>query len=290
MSWRTVVVSTRCKLDTRMGYMVIRGEETKRVFLDEIAVLLIENPAVSLTGCLLEALVEKKVRVIFCDARRSPMAELAPCHGSYDCSRKLRIQIGWTENAKGSVWSAVIAEKIRWQAEHLAERKKQKEALLLESYIPQVEFQDQTNREGHAAKVYFNALFGMEFSRRDGHPTNAALNYGYSILLSAFSREISAAGYVTELGIHHDNVHNPFNLSSDLMEPFRVLVDREVAVLHPVEQLTKEIRLQLVNILNEQITIGGTQQTVLNGIRIYLRSVFDALEQGDPSLIRFYSL
>ena len=55
MSWRTVIITTRCKLDLKMGYKVIRGEDTKRIFLDEIAVLLIENPAVSFTGCLLEA-------------------------------------------------------------------------------------------------------------------------------------------------------------------------------------------------------------------------------------------
>jgi len=46
-----------------MGYMVVRGEETMRVFLDELAVLIIENCAVSLTGCLLSALTEKKVNV-----------------------------------------------------------------------------------------------------------------------------------------------------------------------------------------------------------------------------------
>ena len=71
MSWRTVVITTRCKLDLNMGFMVIRGEDTKRIFLDEIALLLIENPAVSLTGCLLEALTEKKIRVVFCDSKRS---------------------------------------------------------------------------------------------------------------------------------------------------------------------------------------------------------------------------
>ena len=76
MSWRTVIITSRCKLDYKMGFMVVRAEETKKIFLDEIAVLLIENPAVSLTGCLLEALVEKKIRVIFCDARRTPNAEL----------------------------------------------------------------------------------------------------------------------------------------------------------------------------------------------------------------------
>ena len=40
VSWRTVVVCSRCKLDTKMGYMVIRGEEVRRIFLDEIAVVM----------------------------------------------------------------------------------------------------------------------------------------------------------------------------------------------------------------------------------------------------------
>ena len=58
MSWRTVVITSRCKLDYKMGFMVVRAEETKKIFVDEIAVLLIENPAVSMTGCLLEALMQ----------------------------------------------------------------------------------------------------------------------------------------------------------------------------------------------------------------------------------------
>lgn len=139
MSWRIVVVSERCKLDLKMGYMVIRGEETRRIFLDEIAILMIENPAVALTGCLLEKLTEKKIRVIFCDTKRSPIAELAPLHGSHDTPRKLQQQLAWREEIKGAVWSAIIADKISKQAQLLAEKKKQKEALLLESYLPQIE-------------------------------------------------------------------------------------------------------------------------------------------------------
>lgn len=74
MSWRTVVISSRCKLDLKMGYMVVRGEEVSRVYLDEIAILLIENPAVAMTGCLLSELVERKIKVIFCDSKRTPQA------------------------------------------------------------------------------------------------------------------------------------------------------------------------------------------------------------------------
>ena len=129
----------------------------------------------------------------------------------------------------------------------------------------------------------------MEFSRKAETPVNAALNYGYSILLSAFNREISAAGYITELGLHHDNVFNHFNLSSDLMEPFRILVDRKVYDLMPKE-LDKDVRYHLIRTLNDYVEIGHTEQTVLNAIRIYLGSIFDALNQNDSELLRFYQI
>lgn len=287
MSWRTVVISSRCKLDTKMGYMVVRGEEIRRIFLDEIAVVIIENPAVAMTGCLLSELMSRKIKVIFCDNRHTPQGELVPYYGSHDASRKLRMQIAWDETVKGAVWGNIIAEKIRQQAGFLLELEKHNEAELLDSYIGQIEFQDTTNREGHAAKVYFNAVFGMDFSRRSDHPINAALNYGYSILLSAFNREIAACGYATQLGLHHGNVFNQFNLSSDLMEPFRILIDRTV-YREDMQDLSTQNKRKLANVLNEQVLINGTRQTVMAAIGIYVRSVFDALTEKDPTRIRFY--
>lgn len=289
MSWRTVVIASRCKLDYKMGFMVVRAEETKKIFLDEIAVLLIENPAVSLTGCLLEALVEKKIRVVFCDAKRTPNAELVPYYNSYDCSRKIKAQINWGDAVKGAVWSDIVAEKIRKQSDFLQDLGKDSEAELLRSYLSRIEFYDVTNREGHAAKVYFNALFGMDFTRSEENITNAALNYGYSIILSAFNREIVAQGYLTQLGIFHDNMFNHFNLSCDLMEPFRILVDRKVKELKFVD-FTSEEKHFLLNILNDTVMINHTNQTVLNSIKYYCRSVFDALNENDLSLMQFYSL
>lgn len=288
MSWRTVVISTQCKLDYKMGYLVVRGEEVKRVFLDEIAILVIENPAISFTGCLMEALTEKKIKVIFCDAKRSPVAELVPCHGSHDSSLKIRRQAAWPEEIKALVWREIVAEKIRKQADFLKTIGKEREQVLLTSYIGQVELADATNREGHAAKVYFNALFGMDFTRSAELPVNAALNYGYSLILSAFNREISCSGYLTQLGIFHDNMFNHFNLSCDLMEPFRILVDKEVYAMQP-QTFEKEEKHRLWNILNQTVMIDGSHQTVLNAIRIYSRSVFEAINDADPSKILFVS-
>ena len=157
----------------------------------------------------------------------------------------------------------------------------------MKTYVGQVELYDATNREGHAAKVYFNALFGMDFTRTEENVINAALNYGYSILLSAFNREITACGYLTQLGLCHCNLFNPYNLSCDLMEPFRVLVDRTVYA-GKYEVFSNTEKHALLNLLNEPVRVAESRQTVLNGIRLYTRSVFDALNEGDASRVKFY--
>lgn len=289
MSWRTVVISNQSKLDYKMGYMVVRGIDTRKILVDEIRNLIIENPMVSLTGCLIEVLTEKKVKVIFCDSKRNPIAELIPHHGSHDCSTKIKSQISWTDDIKSVIWQEIISEKIRKQSGYLKRLGKIKESELLNSYIGQVELLDASNREGHAAKVYFNALFGMEFTRGADIPINAALNYGYSLILSSFNREISLNGYLTQLGIFHSNMFNPFNLASDLMEPFRVIVDEVVCNNPPIHFDTSE-KHDMWNVLEQFVYIDSTKQTVSNAIKIYTKSVFDALNERDSAYIKFYSL
>ncbi len=289
MSWRTVIVSQQAKLDYKMGYMVVRGEETRRVLIDEIAILLLENPAVALTGCLIEKLVEKKVRVIFCDSTRSPTAELTPYRGSHDSSAKLRAQAVWDAETKAAVWREIVAEKIRQQYVFLLSLKKTEEAALLDTYRRQVEPGDATNREGHAAKVYFNALFGKSFTRGALDPRNAALNYGYSLILSAVNREVAVNGYLTQFGIFHDNMFNPFNLSCDLMEPFRVLVDRMVYTM-PLPSFETADKHALWKLLEQPVAIDGCRQLTANAIKIYVRSVFDAINDRDPAKLLFFEI
>lgn len=289
MSWRTVIVSSISKLDYSMGYLVIRNETTSRIHIDEISILLIENPAISITGFLLEALIEKKIKVIFCDSKRSPVSELVPHHGSHDSSAKIRIQMGWDDNTKGIIWREIVTEKVFKQAELLDDIEKKEESSLLRSYTEQVELFDKTNREGHAAKVYFNALFGMSFTRSALNPINAALNYGYGIILSSFNREISSNGYLTQLGIFHSNVFNHFNLACDFMEPFRVLVDRRVVAMKPEKFDTDEKHI-LWEMLSDTIIIDSTKQIIQNAIKIYTKSLFDAINEKDPSKIKFYTI
>ena len=280
MSWRIIVISKRAKLDLQLGYMVVRSEEVTKVVLSEISTILIESTAVSLTTSLLAELTRRKIKVIFCDEKKNPSSELISYYGSHDTSNKIRKQIAWRKNTKEAVWTEIVTEKIRKQKE-LLEIMGKEEAELLSSYLKEIVWNDTTNREGHAAKVYFNALFGLDFTRTEDNNINAALNYGYSIILSTFTREIAATGYITQLGLFHDNMFNQFNLASDLM------VDREVKQMK-LDSFEHDEKMQLVNILNQEVSIDGRIQYVNNAIKIYCKSVFDALNDDDSSLVRFY--
>lgn len=289
MSWRVVVVTGVAKLDLKMGFLVVRKESTTKIHISEIHTLIIDSTAVSITAALLNELTKRKVKVIFCDETHNPASELIPYYGSHDSSLKIKMQIGWAEAMKELVWTEIIAEKIRKQEQLLSDFERWEEASMLRGYLRELQPGDVTNREGHAAKVYFNGLFGMDFTRSEECVTNAALNYGYSLLLSVFNREISANGYLTQLGLFHDNRFNPFNLGSDLMEPFRPLVDRRVLCGEYTEFAHRE-KMELVSLLNAEVRIGGRTQRLTNAIKIYCKSCFDALNEQDVSKLQFYSL
>ena len=286
MGFRTVIVNSRAKLEFRLNFMIVRGENEKHIFIDEINTLIVQSTAVSLTAALLSELIRSGVKVIFCDEKFNPCSELVPYYGAHNTSKRYKIQMQWRDETKDEIWRLIIAQKITNQKNYLQKRGFSAEAELIGSYIPDILPGDTTNREGHSAKVYFNCLMPCGVSRRDGGFLNGCLNYGYAVLLSCFNREIVASGYLTQFGIWHDNEFNQFNLSSDLMEPFRTIVD-EVAFSLP--EGDKEFKRKMADILNFQISIDGKTTTLDLAVRTYVRSVLNALETSDPSLIIFPS-
>lgn len=290
MTWRVVTITQCAKLDLRLNHMVIRRQQdTQRVNLSELEAVVIESTMVSMTAALLVALTRKKIRVIFCDEKHNPQSELQPYFACHDCSRKVAQQMEWDEQLKGELWQQIVREKIKNQRLHLCKRTAPQEAIdLLAKYESEVEPADASHREGIAAKVYFPALFGADFSRDHNCPINAGLNYGYQMVLSIFNRELKANGYLTELGIFHNSQHNPFNFSSDLMEPFRPLVDTWVYDCGLTQFATEEKR-KMQNMLDISLMIHHRQQLLHHAIRIYVNSIARALNSGDLHEVRFFS-
>lgn len=277
MAFRTIVVKSRCKLEYSLNYLICRGEEEKRVLLDEIEILIIQNTGVSLTCALLSALIEKKVKVIFCDTQSNPQFELTPYYNHYGSYKKINQQIHFSDKIKDELWARIVYEKIKNEYRLLV-RLNRVNSKKLEIYLSEIEIGDITNKEGHAAKVYFNSLFGNSFSRDDlSNSINKYLNYGYSIIVSAINREIKMAGYLTELGIHHKGETNSFNLTYDLFEPLRTYVDSFVAKGDINDENFKDFYIKL---LSSQVRFKNSVVFLDNALHLYIQSMFSVLNNN----------
>lgn len=291
MSWRTVVITKPSKLELRLNYLVVRSiDHVEKISLTELGALVIETLQVSITGSLISALLAQEIRIIICDEHHDPQGEILPYYGCHDCSRKIQMQMGWRETTKKLLWQQIVRQKIMNQRKTLAYfcSDATDAVARLAQYETQVEIGDATHRESLAAKEYFPALLGKGFTRAAETAQNAALNYGYQIIISIFSREIKIAGYLTELGLFHDSQHNHFNLSSDLMEPWRPVVDAFVREKE-WEQFAVEEKHMMQRLVTQEVIFRGQKQSVPNAIRMYVNSVFQALNHDDISQVHFFS-
>lgn len=276
MSFRTVVITNKAKLNYKNRYLVVKKElEEKYIHLSEIDTLIIDSIAVSISFYLLKELLDNKINVMFCDEKHNPYSKLKPLNARHNSSKKILEQIKWKAKKKDALWQNIVINKIRNQMRLLKKTKSEGEDLLCE-YMDDVKIGDKTNREGHAAKVYFYALFGKKFTRNKVCDVNAALNYGYNVLLSTFNKEVVCNGYLTQLGIHHKNEFNEFNLSCDLMEPFRVIIDN--FVYHNLDrEFDQQYKLDLVNIFNNTYLYKKKKYTLKDIIRLYTQDILQSL-------------
>lgn len=259
--------------------MVVRKEDdAAKVHLSEITSVILQTNQVYVSAYLLSELAKAKISFIVADEKHNPIGQYLPLYGAHNTSKRIGEQLEWSEPAKKRVWQRVVRDKIAHQARVLTARGCEAEGDILSSLVAEVRSGDTTNREAHAARVYFRALFGETFSRDDDTPTNAALNYGYGVLLSAVNREIVARGYLTQCGICHRSEFNQFNLSCDLMEPFRPIVDR--LVFDNIDgDFTKTDKYLLVDMMNQTIHYRDGSYRVGSVVGLYVQECLSALNR-----------
>lgn len=278
MSFRTVVITRQSKISYKNRFLVVKQEsEEKFIHLSEIDTIIVDSISVSISAYLLKELADNKINIIFCDEKHNPFGELAPYYSRHNTSKQIKEQIAWKKSSKDYLWSKIVENKILNQATLLKKIKSPKYKLLI-GYIKEINAGDKTNREGHAAKVYFNELFGKNFSRNDNNSINAALNYGYAVLLSTINKEIISNGYLTQLGIHHKNEFNEFNLTCDIMEPFRVIIDNFV-YFNKEREFDSNYKLDIVNIFNNTYKYSGKKYILKDIIKMFVKNTLDAMNE-----------
>lgn len=277
MSFRTVVITKQSKLNYKNRFLVVKQEnDEKYVHLSEIDTIIVDTVNVSISSYLLKELSDNKINIIFCDEKHNPFGELKSYYMSHNTSKKINMQMKWTRKIKEDLWQLIIKNKIINQALILNKINSKNYDLLI-SYAEEVLSGDKTNREGISSKVYFNSLFGKGFIRDDNSDINNALNYGYNILLSTFNKEIVSNGYLTEIGIHHKNEFNPYNLTCDLMEPFRIVIDNFV-YFNRNRKFDNDYKMDIVNIFNTAYKYNNKNYILKDIIKMYTKNIFDILE------------
>lgn len=275
--WRTVVINRHEELEMSDNQLIIKSEEQEwTVPLEQVRDVMVAHPSGSVSFSLLQRLTEDGVNVVLCDRRHEPAAQLIPIGGHLEGAGHLLDQAAWTQRRKDALWKQIVREKITMQAE-LLRQVEHAVAKDVGSYVAQVRPGDSTNREGAAAKVYFRALFGDDFVRHAVDDVNAALNYGYTILNTAVSRAIVSHGYNTALGIHHCNRLNYVNLSCDLMEPFRPLVDAIVAANAGLP-LDWPYMQQLIGVLQCTCRLDGKEYKLGDALDLFILQAMDVMQ------------
>lgn len=255
-----------------------KEDDTSRIHLSEISSIILQTTQVYLSAYLLSELAKCKISLVVSDERYNPIGQYLPIYGAHNTSKRIAEQLVWGEPIKKRVWQRIVKDKIRQQARFLEDEEYFKEAKSLYSSLGEVRSGDTTNREACAARLYFATLFGRDFTRETDCELNAALNYGYAILLSMVNREIVSRGYLTQCGICHRSEYNQFNLACDFMEPFRPCVDR--AVMNSfADSFDSNIRRVLGDIANKNIAYRGGTYRFGSVVSLYVQDCLNALNK-----------
>lgn len=277
MAFRTLFIENPCKLSYKSEYLVVRKEDAStKVHLSEISTIVLQTQQAYISAYLMAELAKHKISLVVSDGKCNPVGQYLPLYGAHNVSKRVLEQLAWGEPAKKRVWQHVVRDKVFQQARLLEDLECMREARQLHGIVPEVRSGDTTNREAQAARIYFQGVFGPGFTRDQETATNAALDYGYAVLLSMVNREIVARGYLTQCGICHRSEYNQFNLACDLMEPFRPLVDRLVEA-HVAEEFNRDTRLMLGDLANREVAYRDGVYRLSSVISLYVQDCLNAL-------------
>lgn len=280
---RTLYIANPYHLHYKDRQMVLdnKSGDSKTVPVEDIGFLVLEHPQISITMPLVAALNENNTAIIFCNEKHMPTGMLLTLDGNNLQSEIFRNQIEASVPLKKNLWKQTTEAKISNQAAFLKKIDQPNNDLVALS--KEVLSDDSSNREGHAARLYWKRLFGKDFTReRFGSYPNPLLNYTYSVLRACVARSLAGSGLLNTLGIHHRNRYNAFCLADDIMEPYRPYVDELVYGMTLkydwIEKLEPQHKTEVLEILTTDVIIGGNK-----------RPLMVALSQTTASLARCFT-
>jgi len=284
---RIIEVSNPAYLHLKNYQMIVKNDNGKvgSVPVEDMGILILSNPAISITQSLIAECQNNNCIIVFCDRKHLPVSALLPLSGNSTHSKVLNLQTGVKKPLKKRLWQKIIIAKTEAQARTLAFFKKDP------SPLPQmkkrVKSGDEGNIESQAARIYWMRLFRKDFYRdqKEGG-INSMLNYGYSLVRASVARALCGTGLHPALGIHHHNQYNPMCLADDMMEPLRPLVDRRVYELAEAGryELDGRTKVSLLSILSEDVLLETKRQPMMVATQHMAASLKRSFSEGVSSL------
>lgn len=276
-----------------VSYPEESGQETRTVPIEDIGIVILDNPQVQIGHALLSSLLENNVAVVCTDSRHMPAGMFLNYNGHSEMAEIYAAQIESSLPLKKNLWQQTIQQKIYNQAMVLKQNGQENDDLLALSKL--VKSGDTENNEGQAAAIYWRRLFsnipnttndtestpspvgegrgeafpspagrGREGTFKRGRfedAPNNLLNFGYAILRAVVARSICGSGLLPALGIHHRNKYNPYALADDVMEPYRPYVDLAVCAIvdsgQDLSELTPALKKELLQLPTVDVLIDG---------------------------------
>lgn len=289
MAFRVVLIENEVTIKVKLNNLIITkcGEDVW-IPLDDISMIVMDNLSSVISARLLCQLSENGIGLMICNQEHLPTGY----YGAYDnhsrASKVIGYQIEKEKQYYDELWKQIVEAKIKNQAKaYFTLKKDLNGAEQIEQFSAEILSGDKSNREAHAAKVYFNLLMGTSFSRgNENILLNSGLDYGYAVLRGYLARVCVGYGLNTQIGIHHKNEYNRFNLVDDLMEPLRPFVDIVAYELMKEDQyFTVEHRRKLVNILNMKIKYRNKNMYLCNMIENYVEQFASLIMERSKDIV-----
>lgn len=275
---QTLMFTSPVYLSLKDRQLVITFKDNKDTVtrpIEDIGFVVIENPEVTISIPVLNELADNNVSVVFCDKKKMPKTMLMTLEGNTTQQESYKYQMEASAPAKKNVWKQLVESKIRNQAQLL--NKLGRNGDVLKQYYMNVRSGDTDNREGAAAREYWNRLFGDGFRREhEGSPPNNLLNYGYTILRAAVARALIGSGLYPAFGVFHRNRYNAFPLADDVMEPYRPFVDEIVYHLYydgGISELDNQSKGKLLRVLFSDVNMGKVTRPLENALSLTTASL-----------------
>ncbi|MFN8343075.1 MAG: type II CRISPR-associated endonuclease Cas1 [Cyclobacteriaceae bacterium] len=294
---RTLYFGNASHLSQKHGQLVIRlsaidgnpslaeslpAQGITTIPIEDIGVMIIDNPQVTLTSHLISELLANNVALVMCNQQHMPTGLMLNLSGNQLQSAKFRSQLDASLPILKNLWQQTIRAKIQNQARLLTSLGI--EAGNLSRWAEDVKSGDPDNLEARAAAYYWKNLFPdvSGFIReRDGIPPNDLLNYTYAILRAIVARSLVGSGLLPIYGIHHHNQYNHYCLADDIMEPYRPFADNLVrGIVHggQTPDLNTDTKRTLLAIASQDTRIDGRTSPLMVAVQRTTASLVECFE------------